>query len=415
MIPTRFTLADSLEGDALPRVATTYDAFRAIIDGAMGLEFVGQRGRDGQPTPFFWESRIITQFLQTFRKIIVEGKREQNLNSARGGLVAHETRTRQLGSILWIENPTDEPITGSVLPYLPEVTVAPKSIFPYVHDAPIGSGASYLGAYAGLVKSDAPVLTAYILPDPHDGIRVYVYGEPTKSGETREVAIWSGNDRGRGVEVEFTATPQFYPVGTSQVVALPTALAGRVWLPANLDGGAPVLIGPDDVLAHEEWEATVALASGHTHTLYSLRPDGAITEIVVDAPAPSCATDSDFDDAIWREIDLAADGNGRKSGWYRALVHLPDGDGGDAQIHFGIGDNGEAAKRLTLWVNGVRVDAEAGSVRLRDGTNRLCLFVDSNTGFGPVSVTPSGGCYLIDVARWRFAVSVAPVTVTIAL
>ena len=87
------------------------------------------------------------------------------------------------------------------MPYLPEITVGEREVFPWVHDAPLGFGGKYLHSYAGIVKSDAQILCAHIRPDPFDGIRVYVYGSP---GEEKEVVLFSGNDKGRAQIVGFS-------------------------------------------------------------------------------------------------------------------------------------------------------------------------------------------------------------------
>src|SRR5205085_645824 len=132
---------------------------------------------------------------------------------------------------------------------LPEITVGARDVFPWVHDTPLGFGGKYLHSYAGIVKSDAHILCAHIRPDPFDGIRVYVYGEP---GEQKEVVLFSGNDRGRAQMVTFSPdAPQVYDVGASQIVALTTEMAGRTFLPPTESENAPVLFGPDDVREHD--------------------------------------------------------------------------------------------------------------------------------------------------------------------
>ena len=143
----------------------------------------------------------------------------------------------------------------------------------------------------------------------------------------------------------------------------------------------------------------------------------------------------DFDDAAWQELDtptsLLALGNGcNPYGWYRAHVHLPDGDAGDAQIHFAA-----CSDRLTLWVNGEKIGSSdippenrrdgrdfsvSFDITLRGGDNVLCVLAD-NLGlikgdwqigrgqenekkgiYGPVTLTPSGGCYQMDISHWQF-------------
>ncbi len=201
---------------------------------------------------------------------------------AEGGLRVSETRTPQRGAILWVDNPDEETArTGSVPPYLPEVTLAPRTLLPWVHDAPIGASDRYLSAYAGLVKSDARVLHAHVLPDPYEGARVYVYGAP---GERAEVVLFNGGERARAAQVVFAPTPRVTFVGPSQVVALSTEHAGRTWIhPA--DGSAPVVVGPDDVREHGAHHFVGEFPPGQTHTVHLLRADGSLAQVTVDAPA----------------------------------------------------------------------------------------------------------------------------------
>jgi hypothetical protein len=411
-------------------------------------DYDAQISETGRLTDKWRACRRVALFAQTFKEILLTGEHRRDRPGARGDggrdLRVHETTTRQRGGIVWIDNPDKEhTVTGSVAPYLPEVTLSPRTLFPYVHDVPFGDGgANYLGAYAGLVKSDAYILSAHVRPDPHEGVRVYVYGAP---GETREVVLFHGAERGKGVDVTFKKdAPQVYPVGTSQVVALTPEMAGRLW-PHPTDEYAPVLIGPDDVRDHGTVEATVEVAPGRAHLLYALHPDGTLTEISVEAPAlpapPTLSawetvaepdyTAPDYDDSAWTEIDeptsMIALGNGPNPyGCYRATVSMDEAC--DAQLHFAA-----CSDRLTLWVNGERIGSSdippedrrqewtaTFDVRMKAGRNTLCVLAD-NLGlikgdwqigkdqsqekkgiYGPVTLTPTGGCYQVDVARWRF-------------
>jgi hypothetical protein len=411
-------------------------------------DYDAQISETGRLTDKWRASRRVALFARTFKDILLNGAHNRELQSVRGGLRGSATTTPQNGSIVWIDNPSEtETVTGSLLPSLPEITLAPRTLFPFVHDVPIGAGASYLKSYAGLVKSEAYVLAAHILPDPFDGVRVYVYGVP---GETREVALWSGNEKGAGVRVTIPAdAPAVYRIGQSQIIALSMALAGRTWIHPT-DENAPVLIGPDDVCEHDFEYATIEAKPGVPQTLFALRADGAVTEISFDPPAlphpPTLGawqsasepdyTSVNFDDASWLPIDEVATGGNMIAlgagsnpyGWYRSTIHLPEGDGGDAQIHFAA-----CSDRLTLWINGERIGSSAippedrredwtaaFDIRFRDGENTVCVLADGlglvkgdwNIGkglehekkgiYGPVTITPSGGCYLIDVARWQF-------------
>jgi hypothetical protein len=399
----------------------------------------------GRLTNNWRAAKRVALFAQTFREILLTGEHRTRGGRALGGLRATETATPQRGSIVWIDNlSTKDAVTGALPPYLPEVTLGPRRLLPWVHDAPIGESASYLGAYAGLVKSDATVLTARILPDPYEGVRVYVYGEP---GDSREVVLFNGAERGQSVTVTFDAeAPRLYRIGPSQVVALSTEMAGRTWLPE--DENDPVLFGPDDVRLQTAEEAVVELAPAREHTLYSLLPSGDLTTLdVVAPPLPSPpalsawqtvaepdATLPDFDDSSWLPIDdVATAGNmiphtgSNPYGWYRAVIETDD-IGGDATLHFAA-----CSDRLTLWVNGERIGSSAVppedrrqdwtadfDVTLQAGRNVLCVLADGlglikgdwqigkgqeheKKGiYGPVTLTLPGACYQIDVARWRF-------------
>jgi hypothetical protein len=416
----------------------------------------------GRPTEKWRACRRVALFAQTFKEILLTGKRHGG-NKATDGLRVRDISTRERGSILFVDNPDQtKTVTGSVLPYLPEITLGPRECFAYVHDVPIAQRVvgqqsqatatqpSYLSAYAGLVKSDAPVLTAHLRPDPYAGARVYVYGN---IGETREVVLFYGGGWGEGVQVTFAPEPQVYEVGPSQVVALSHDLAGRTFFDA--DENVPVIMGPEDVLAQSESEAFVEVAPGRAHTLYALRADGAVITANVVAPAlpapPVLAdwrladepdyTAPDFDDSDWQELEeVAVQGNmialniaqwgGEHGvdpyGWYRAEVNTDEPM--DATLHFAA-----CSDRLTLWLNGEkegvsgippedrRTDWPATfEVRLAAGRNVFCVLAD-NLGlikgdwqigkgqehekkgiYGPVTLTPSGGCFEVDIARWKF-------------
>lgn len=407
-------------------------------------DYDAQVSETGRLTDKWRASRRVALWAQTFKQILLNGEHRRD-RPATEGLRVTETKTPEAGGILFVDNPeTEKTVTGSVFPSLPEVTLAPRTLFPYVHDVPLGHAPSgYLSAYAGLVKADARVLTAHVRPDPQEGVRVYVYGEP---GEVREVALFHGEERARAIQVRFEGAPDVYPVGPSQVIALSTEMASRVWF-SPTDDSAPVLIGPEDVREHGLIEFVGEFAPGRSHTVYALYPDGTLAEINVDAPslpAPPVLsgwqsiaepdfTAPAFDDTAWEEIeDISTGGNmiprigSNPYGWYRATVH--DDEGGDAQLHFAA-----CSDRLILWVNGVRVGSSqippeerrqewtaTFDLRLQPGENTLCVLADGlglikgdwqigkgqeheKKGiYGPVTLTLLGRCYQIDVTRWRF-------------
>lgn len=124
---------------------------------------------------------------------------------------------------------------------------------------------------------------------------------------------------------------------------------------------------------------------------------------------------------------MIALGNGSNPyGWYRATITLDEAT--SANLHFAA-----CSDRLTLFVNGQRVgscpvppedrrgDWTAGfDINLHEGQNTLCVLADGlglikgdwqigkgqeheKKGiYGPVTLTPDGGCYQIEVSRWRF-------------
>ena len=406
-------------------------------------DYDAQISETGRLTEKWRASRRVAQWAQMVKEILLTGDHQPGKEN-RYGFRITETITRERGSIVFIDNPDKEKtVTGSVLPYLPEITLGPRQLLPWVHDFPIGQGPGYLASYAGLVKSDAPVLTAHVLPDPQEGVRIYVYGE---TDQTREVVLWVGGERAKAVDVTFAAEPRLYLVGASQVIALSTDMAGRTWIdPA--DENAPVLFGPDDVRYQNTEYAEVELAPGTAHTLYALNVEGLLSEISIESPAlpapptlsawdsraePDCTTPS-FDDTAWMAIeDLATEGNmiphtgSNPYGWYRATAESLDA--GDATLHFSA-----CSDRLTLWLNGHRVGSSevppedrredwtaTFDVTLKEGTNVFCVLADGlglikgdwqigkgqeyeKKGiYGPVTLTVSGACYLVDLVRWRF-------------
>jgi Beta-galactosidase len=448
---------------------TEYASWRCWAEGACGYNYYVYHGGTnfgytpmcGQTTSYDYDAHIsetgrltdkwracrrVALFAQTFKHILLHGEHKRDVKVfGDPGVRATELRTKERGGIVFLDNPDKEkPATGAVPPFLPEVTLGPRELFPWVHDVPLGYSPDgrYLGAYAGLVKSDARVLAAHVRPDPFEGVRVYVYGEP---GETREVVLFEGGARGQGVAVTFAEEPRVYPAGLSQVVALSSEMAARTWF-ADADGqNTPVLFGPDDVRDHGAEEATVEVAPGQTHTLWALDAEGTLTSVNLVAPAlpappvlsawetvaePDC-TGPGFDDSDWTEMDeptsMLALGNGNNPyGWYRTTFESPDA--GTASLHFAA-----CSDRLTVWVNGEKIGSSEPppedrrtdwtaefEIPVVAGTNTLCVLADNlglvkgdwNIGkgqeqekkgiYGPVTVTLPGTCYLIDLARWRF-------------
>jgi hypothetical protein len=177
----------------------------------------------GTPEFFIW--RRIEQFREAFTEILQTGSRRDGL-PVFGDLSASEIHTREKGAIIFVENNTEEIVTGSVFPLLETITLSPGTIFPLVHDTPIGPSNRYLDAYVGLVKSEAMVLTTQIRPDPFEGARIFVYGDLNSQ---KMVTLFNAGERGASVGITFTHEPQVIAHGVSQIIAMPTALAGHVY------------------------------------------------------------------------------------------------------------------------------------------------------------------------------------------
>ncbi|MBC8140199.1 MAG: hypothetical protein H7Y38_02020 [Armatimonadetes bacterium] len=365
------------------------DALRAFAGGTTAYRF-----GDAPFTGARFAARRVALWAATWAHILLTGERKTGLKASRG-LNVSETVTAQNGGIVFVENPSpDETIDGYVPPFLPEITLAPGAVWAYVHDAPVGepvAGGKFLASYVGLVKSDARVLAAQIRPMPYEGARIYVYGSP---GDSSEVVLFHGSERGTAVTLTFADTPQVYDAAPpSQIVALSTELAGRTFFPD--DDNAPVIIGADDVTEHGDEYATVQVVPGRTHTLFALAAGGALTEINVVAPEVSNVppqANPQFSDESWQEVEVPVG----KAGWYRAVVELPDAGSAIVSVEGASGD-------VTVYANGVLAEAGHGGAfeaELSEGANVLALH--TTRGFGAVSIHLSGACYFVEVTRWRF-------------
>ena len=300
--------------------------------------------------------RPLALFAVTFGEIIRTGSfRELPLTT--GGLRATAWDTRQQGGLILIENPTAETCQGSVFPAVEELTLSPHGIVAWLHDTPIGASSHYLAAYAGLVKSEAQVLTAQIRPDPFEGIRLFVFAPV---GAQRELVLFNAGP-GEAVSLSFTEVPQVVSVAPSQVICVPEGLEGRVWLG---EGDAPTWIGPDDVTDGG------AVEMG-PHRLWELSSAGVLTEIF-----------------FGTETDQLT-----RAGWYAAQI-----DGGGEPILVQI--NFEWEVPLTFWLNGERISGK--ELRLLPGDNRLVIHLSEATPMGQVTLLPEGACYLLELTRWRY-------------
>ncbi|WP_395094985.1 hypothetical protein [Armatimonas sp.] len=172
-----------------------------------------------------WQLRPLALFAAAFGEPLRSGTFHSGLR-VRGGLIATEWRTAQKGALLFAHNPMEAPCVGSVFPAFDERTVAAGETLIWAHDFPLGPSENYLAAYAGLVKSDATLLTAHLRPDPFPGARFFVVGTPS---ERREVSVFNAGP-GEVIEVVFSETPAVFAAGVSQVVAVPEALAPHLWI-----------------------------------------------------------------------------------------------------------------------------------------------------------------------------------------
>lgn len=233
---------------------------------------------------------------------------------ALGGLQATTWRTREQGSVLFIENPTDKVITGAVFPSISSITLEPGQIVARVHDLPIGPADRYLSAYAGLVACEATFLTAHIRPDPYIGARIFVRGA---IGESAKLVLFGGG-RGEETRITFGEHPEVHSIAESQVVAVPDSLADTLYLPElPQTSELPTLL-------EKEW---------------ILWPDGTLEQ-----------------PALWPE--------GMDSGWLWTRLTIPSETG--ARLD---GISGE------LWLNGAR--ANPVDLTLPAGESTLLVHTDT--------------------------------------
>ncbi len=302
------------------------------------------------PDSFFWlrslahgdaslpagSPRRARLFWELLSSMLSEGEfRERVL--ATGGLRASSWSTREKGSLVLIENPTEETLTGAVFPGIAQITLGPGEIFPWVHDFPLGPSASYLSAYAGLVKCDARLIAAHIRPDPFVGARIFVYGE---IGETKNLVLFGGG-RGEETKVTFTDAPQILSLAESEIISLPESLADQLFLPdAPQVSLEPTLLGRGWLL----W------------------PDGTLEK-----------------PGTWPETDSL-------SGWLWTRITVPAET--DARLD---GFSG------SLWVNGA--PAPPQDFPLNSGENYLLIYAEAPLD-APLLI-PDGACYLLELTRWK--------------
>ena len=187
-----------------------------------------------------WELRPLALFAAALGEPLRSGTYHTHLRAPKG-FSASEWRTGQQGSLFFVTNITEAPVMGSVFPAFADKTLAAGETVIWPHDFPLGLSENYLAAYAGLVKSEAPLLTAHIRPDPFPGARIFVTGIP---GERAEVAVFNAGP-GELVEVVFGELPAVFAAGVSQVIAVPEQLAPHLWLLEST-----TWIGPEWQLDH---------------------------------------------------------------------------------------------------------------------------------------------------------------------
>lgn len=300
--------------------------------------------------------RPLALLARTFGGIICEGS-FRALSLVTGELRATEWITPQRGGLVLIENPTGHPCQGSVFPLFEELTLPPGGIVACLHDTPIGNSSSYLAAYAGLVKSEAQVITAQIRPDPFAGIRLFV---SSPQGTQCELVLFNAGP-GQATQLTFTSSPQVVPVPPSQVVTLPEELSGRVWVG---EGESPTWIGPDDVLASR----TVTMGP---HRLWELSAAGELTEVCFGSEVASLV----------------------QPGWYATQIIGSD-EPMTAQLHF------EREVSAALWHNGKPLLGK--ELSLTPGENRLVIHLLQAGSPGQVTLSPDGACYLLELSQWRY-------------
>lgn len=222
-----------------------------------------------------WRLRPLALFAAAFGEPLRSGTFRGGLRAS-GGLVASEWHTPQNGAILLVHNPTTSPVTGGAFPAFEERTVAAGETVLWVHDLPLGRSETYLGAYAGLVKSELELLTAHLRPDPFPGARVFVTGKPGTCGE---VTLFNAGP-GESVTICCDADrPSVTSVGVSQVVFVPEALAARLWLLEDT-----TLLGARWSLTHSG-ELHEAFGAGR-QTLLEGDSEPRAAQLLFDGPAP---------------------------------------------------------------------------------------------------------------------------------
>ena len=338
-----------------------YTALSALANGAKTFSIPADL-----PAEERFAARRVAHFMTTWRHILESGTLRTGLKAS-PGLVVSEVGTKENGAIVFVQNPSEtDTVSGYVPPFLPEITLKPRTIFAYVHDAPIGEpvpGGKFLASYVGLVKSDAHVLAAHIRPAPFEGARLYVYGEP---GETREVVLFHGSERGQGVQVTFADAPQVIEnAAPSQIIALSTFHAGRTFFPA--DDAAPVIIGGDDL--------------DEPRTGFTLAADGMLA-------------------AIAPETRLLLPQTVAQPGVYVAVLTTDDAISGTLSFDSDavVGD---------VFVNDALVPpiapgAPTFAVELVAGGNTIAATLGTGAVSG-VTLLVDGACYVVNVAEWTYS------------
>lgn len=172
-----------------------------------------------------------------------------------GGLQAVRFDIRQSGCIYVVWNPADTVTSGGIIPSFHELTLAPQEGRIFTTDEPIGPSESLLGAYSGLVKSTATVISAAIRPDPYPGACVVIGG---RTGDTHDVVMFH-RAGGEASTISIENTPTVHIIADNLVVAVPDHLRRYMVTPSGITAGSYFVDAAGEI---STWMNTEITATG---------------------------------------------------------------------------------------------------------------------------------------------------------
>ncbi|MBV9851344.1 MAG: beta-galactosidase [Armatimonadetes bacterium] len=356
--------------------AASYDYGAAISQGG------------GLRTLYYRDKRAAL-FATSFPEILEDSRdaTAQYAKAATGAGVRVTARQGLAGTILYLDNPGDQPVTtrvrdasGGVFPAAGPLTLAPGEIMPVVMD------------YALTPDVQLTLGAACILGIARQGdtITLVTYGEPGSHGQM----IFHLLRAGREISQALTF-PKDSPV-TSEIsdgdtkfrtLQVSTTLADRTWF-VDAGGTTSIVVGPEYVgdAAMQGGRLTMSVESADRPVLadplggqvwvYSPGPDPQHTAIETTRtgttytplnnwqmrPGDAEATPR-YDDSSWKAspdpLQMGADGDYGAYAWYRAALNAPAA--GDYTLRFA-----DAGDWLRVFVDGRPIGP--GDVRVRGGS-----------------------------------------------